>query len=240
MISSWLGCRSITSPTVTEDTAILTDMAVFRKDEICMTYGDIPQRKSAVCAPATDDAIYGTRMPSSTRRYRPMTDEVQVVRSGNKQLIIHQGRPPQKSKIARLLGAVDPRVILFVGAVMALLTLYGASLIYNVILHAGEHYQYGSPPTSQLDAVVGHNDSEASPTHFVFLNVHGRVQIIEEPGGDASHARIYTGPTLVGDNAGDQSVTGEIVSEDGRHDLIVHVQDQQIVYINDGSTFHEQ
>ena len=40
--------------------------------------------------------------------------------------------------------------------------------------------------TAQLDAVVGHNDSAAHPTHFIFINLHGQIQIIEIQGGDAA------------------------------------------------------
>jgi len=39
--------------------------------------------------------------------------------------------------------------------------------------------------------VVGHNDSEAHPSHFIAINVDRHVDVIEFPGGDASKARIY-------------------------------------------------
>jgi hypothetical protein len=70
--------------------------------------------------------------------------------------------------------------------------------------------------------------------------LHGHIEIIEIPGGDPSRPRIFTGPTLVGTGQDLVPVTGEIRSEDGRRDLIIHIQNQQIVYINDGSTFHQQ
>lgn len=57
---------------------------------------------------------------------------------------------------------------------------------------------YGRPRTFQTDAMVGHNDSAASPSHFIALNLNGRLEVIEFPGGDASKARIYIGHNSMG------------------------------------------
>jgi hypothetical protein len=43
---------------------------------------------------------------------------------------------------------------------------------------------YGSPRTFQIDAVVGHDDSPRHPSHFLALNLHGELIVIELPGGD--------------------------------------------------------
>lgn len=98
---------------------------------------------------------------------------------------------------------------------------------------------YGRPRTFQVDAVVGHNDSADHPSHFIFLNLNRHVEIIELPGGDSSHARIYNGPTLFGDGQDLTPITGEFrdVNGDGKLDMIVHIQDQRLVYINDGTQF---
>lgn len=100
---------------------------------------------------------------------------------------------------------------------------------------------YGMPRTYQVDAVVGHGDSAAHPTHFIFLNLHGHVEIIEIP-PDASRARIYSGPTLFSDNADQTPVTAEFedVNSDGKIDMIVHIGGQRIVYLNDGTEFKPQ
>lgn len=98
---------------------------------------------------------------------------------------------------------------------------------------------YGRPRTYQVDAVVGHQDGANHPSHFIFLNVNRHVVIIEFPGGDATHAVVYTGPTLFGDGGDLLPVTGEFkdVNGDGRPDMLVHIQDQTLVFINDGSKF---
>jgi hypothetical protein len=98
---------------------------------------------------------------------------------------------------------------------------------------------YGRPRTFQTDAVVGHSDSASNPSHFIFLNLNRHVEIVELPGGDSTHARIYNGPTLFGDGQDLTPVTAEFrdVNGDGKPDMIVHIQDQRLVFINDGTQF---
>ena len=97
---------------------------------------------------------------------------------------------------------------------------------------------YGFPRTYQVDAVVGHNnDSSVSPSHFIFLNLNGHVEIIELPAGDASKAKIYIGPTLFSDNAPLIPVTGEFKNVDGKEEMIIHIQNQEIIYVSDGTMF---
>lgn len=102
-----------------------------------------------------------------------------------------------------------------------------------------EDTTYEYPRIYQADEVVGHADSTDHPTHFIFLNLNRHVIIIELPGGDTSHARIYSGPTLYGDGQEFTPVTAEFkdVNGDGRVDMIVHIQDQRIIYLNDGTQF---
>ncbi len=123
-------------------------------------------------------------------------------------------------------------------AVMAVLAMSLTSFASWWKVHQDD-MQYGRPRTFQFDAVVGHNDSPANPTHFILINLNRHIQIIELPGGDSTHARIYSGPVLFGDGQDLTPVTGEVrdVNGDGKPDLIVHIQDQQLVFINDGTQF---
>lgn len=98
---------------------------------------------------------------------------------------------------------------------------------------------YGRPRTYQVNAVVGHNDSTSTPSHFIALNLNGRIEVIEFPGGDASKARIYIGPQLYGNGQELIPVTLSFVDINGNHhpDMIIHFQDTNIVYINDQGSF---
>ncbi len=104
------------------------------------------------------------------------------------------------------------------------------------------NHVYGNPLTYQTDQVVGHGDSTDHPTHFIAINLNSRITIIEIPGGDTSHARIYSGPTLYSDNGNSIPVTLEFkdVNGDGKVDMIVHIGDKRIIYLNDGTEFKPQ
>lgn len=122
-----------------------------------------------------------------------------------------------------------------------------AMLILWTLLTAGLNWwndtmdtlHYGYPRTFQTDAVVGHNDSESNQSHFIATNLHGRIEIIEFPGGDGSHARIYLGPQLFGPNADKAPVTLRFADVNGDHkvDMLVFFQSSWTVFINDQGTF---
>ena len=132
-----------------------------------------------------------------------------------------------------------PLVAIILGMAMMALLAFTLSSIGSWWQMHQQDVTYGRPRTFQVDAVVGHNDSAANPSHFIFLNLNRHVVIIEMPGGDSSKARIYNGPTLFGDGQDLTPVTADFkdVNGDGRLDMIVHIQDQTLVYINDGTQF---
>ena len=201
---------------------------------------------------ADTDDLYNVRMPTSTRRYKRVdtSDDLTIEkdpliqRRASRFTRRRESEPDRPSTQGEGFRRVStPRrtiVVLMLGAVGALILIMLTNALISWWQGVMDNIEYGYPRVSQMDAVVGHNDSPTNETHFIFLNLHGHVEIIEIPGGDASHARIFTGPTLIGAGQDLIPVTGEIRNEDGRLDLIVHIQDQQIVYINDGSTFHQQ
>ena len=100
-------------------------------------------------------------------------------------------------------------------------------------------WQYGYPRTSQTDAVVGHHDSPANPSHFIAINLHSHIEVIEFPGGDVTHARVYLGPTLIGTGQDLVPVTLSFkdVNGDGKPDMIVSVGGTIVVFINDNGQF---
>ncbi len=99
--------------------------------------------------------------------------------------------------------------------------------------------RYGRPRTFQVDAYVGHNESQGMPSHFLAVNLHGRIEIIELPGVAASHARIYIGPQLYGADADLIPVTLSFidVNSDHKPDMVITFQGTQVVFINDQGGF---
>ena len=91
-----------------------------------------------------------------------------------------------------------------------------------------------------MDAIVYPGDTSDHPSHYIFLNLNGTIQIIELPHGDSSHARNYKGPTLFSDQADLIPVTGEFKNVNGKIEMLVHIQDMIILYINDGTQFKPQ
>ncbi len=98
---------------------------------------------------------------------------------------------------------------------------------------------YGRPRTFQIDAFVGHNESAGTPSHFIAINLNGRIEVIEMPGGDGSKARIYLGPQLYGTGDDLIPVTLSFVDVNGDHrpDMIIQFGSTRIVFINDQGGF---
>jgi hypothetical protein len=194
----------------------------------------IPQRRSRTQEYdiEEDDAYYVTRQPTSAVRYQQ--PHQQIIQRGNKRIVIHNEPPPRRN--------LHWSFILGVGMILMLalwvLGSYALSWWQNHQLDS----TYGMPRTYQTDQVVGHSDSTDHPTHFIAINLNAHITIIEIPGGNNAHARIYSGPTLYSDNGDQTPVTLEFydVNGDGKVDMIVHVGDQKIVYLNDGTQFKPQ
>lgn len=134
------------------------------------------------------------------------------------------------------------------------LVLVGISMVATIVLiwmlqmvlawgtTAYNDLRFGRPRTFQIDAVVGHNDSTATPSHFVAFNLRGHIQILELPGGDASHARMIVGPTLSGDGADLVPVTLQFVDRQGNHhpDMLIHSGAIELWLKNQNGTFVPQ
>ena len=147
----------------------------------------------------------------------------------------------------RLLGAAlplrvqRPHWLVFAGLALLVMILGWVALtaFANWWQVTQDDWHYGRPRTYQTDAVVGHNDSPTNRSHFIALNLNRRIEIVEFPGGDASKARIYMGPLLIGQGQDLTPVTLEFrdVNGDGKPDMIVNVQDGHLVFLNENGAF---
>jgi hypothetical protein len=127
-----------------------------------------------------------------------------------------------------------------VGMILAVLLVVLGQLLLGWIGATMDDLHYGLPRTYQADAVVGQNDSVAHPSHFIALNLHGQIEVIEFPAGDAAHAKVYLGPHLYGTNADLVPVTLQFIDSHHDHhpDMIVQVQGEQMVFSNTQGSFH--
>ena len=106
--------------------------------------------------------------------------------------------------------------------------------------HVQDDWTYGMPRTYQTDAVVGHNhDSRVHPSHFLAVNLKGRIEVFELPAGNPTKVRVFFGPTISGNGADQVVVTISFadLNHDGTPDLILHYGDSAEVLYNKGGTF---
>jgi hypothetical protein len=152
-------------------------------------------------------------------------------------------QPAYQSPATMKRGSRNVHWMVYVGVGMiAALALWvtGSSIIawginkYNDIV-------YGYPRYFQTDAVVGHNgDSKAHPSHFIALNLHGQVIIIELPAGDPTKSIDYIGPDLIASGDDQIPITltfGEVNNDGKKTDMIIHIQDKEVDFCNNGTKF---
>jgi hypothetical protein len=140
---------------------------------------------------------------------------------------------------ARGMGKVHPLFYLGLG-MLVMLALW--LLITTTISWATttlDDLHYGRPRTFQTDAWVGHNEQSGRPSHFIAINWHSHIQVIEFPGGDAAHPRVYSGPQLYGANDDLTVVTLTFADLNGDHlpDMIINFQNSRVVFINEHGSF---
>jgi len=201
----------------------------------------VAQRASRLRPKQTDDAEeineWQRAEANDTKRDRT-TAAPRQVDTASKKLTKTPSPKVIRSKRKFWHGA-HPLLYLGVGmiAMLALWTLLTMAISWWNMTWDDIHY--GRPRTFQTDAFVGHNESAGTASHFMAINLNGRIEIIEFPGGDGSKARIYLGPQLYG--AGDNliPVTLSFADVNGDHlpDMIIHFQSSRIVFINDQGGF---
>lgn len=141
------------------------------------------------------------------------------------------------------LEPVKPRLhpLFFVGMGLMLAVLLWAGIGQAMIWGHNElnTLRYGYPRTYQIDAFVGIGDSQQHPSHFVALNLHGTITIVDFPAGDPSHAFILPTANVPGTDPDLAVVTLSFIdiNHNGHPDMLVDIDGFQSVLVNDGKTF---
>jgi hypothetical protein len=177
-----------------------------------------------------DDSYYPQRMPTSTRRYDRGEE---VITQGRRRIVIHRELPPKPSHHFHWLFWVGIAMMVMLAGWVLL------SMAGTWWTNQQSTWRYGYPRTFQTDQNVGHGTANNPTSHFIAENLHGEIIVIEIPDGDPSKSKIYIGPQLFGDNADLTPVTLSFkdVNGDGKPDMLMHVQDQTIIFLNDGTQF---
>ena len=178
--------------------------------------------------------------PKSAVRYRPVDLDVATEEPPR---ITRASRTQPTSKLPQLRRrpfSRQPRFLLPVGLgmILMLLVVIAGSVVLGWMQTASDDLRYGRPRTFQMDAFVGH-ETGSTPSHFIALNLQGQIEIIEIPGGDATHARMYIGPRIYGPGADLVPVTLRFVASAQPHhpDMLIVFQNTQVVFHNVNGTF---
>ncbi len=184
--------------------------------------------------------------PKSVLRYRPLFSDKAIQA---RPTVARASRPPQRTraqeavppfvcirkatvpqKKLRLSSVLAP---LGSGMLMAIVAVLLGQLFLTWCATTWDDLHYGRPRTSQVDAFVGHEPAQTA-SHFLVVNLHGRIDILELPGGDPTKTKIYLGPHIGGTGADLVPVTIHFVpSQQPQHpDMLVQFQGTQIRFRN--------
>jgi hypothetical protein len=207
-----------------------------------------------------------TRLPSSSRRYYMPAAQRDVNAHPNQQInvpprssaaqrgnpnralapdVIEQPAARQRYTEESYAGQPKRRIhwlaIAGLSGIFMLVLVVAGLVVHNKWLSTMDDWTYTSSfRTFSIDQAVGHNgDSTTRPSHFIVQNDHTKIVIIEFPADDHSKVIVYYGPALLGDG---QERTPATISfqtdpQTGRIDMVLHVEDQQYIFTNNGAKF---
>jgi hypothetical protein len=178
--------------------------------------------------------------PKSAVTYRPRpseatTEEPSRVARASRNQPTSQKQPARKDAT----GRPNLRLLsVIVGMVLMLSLVVLSQFLLGWGQTTWDDLHYGRPRTFQIDAFVGHETGKV-PSHFIALNLHGQVEIIELPGGDARQAKIYVGPRIYGSGADLVPVTLRFVDSAHNHHpaMLILFQNAQVVFRNVNGAF---
>jgi hypothetical protein len=210
------------------------------------------------------DEYYQTRLPTSTRRYQGYEISPEhVYQQGNQRLHVryvdvpkrksrHPQLPPERERHAEEYAAVPHRTrqgvrlhpLAWFGifGVFLVLGWFGLNAVTSWYQGVQNDWAYGQQRHFEINAVVGHGDSQTNPSHFTAENNNGQIIVVELPGGNVSKAKIYQIETVPG-NAGNPPVklSFQDMNGDGKPDMLVQIGDgSAMLYVtlfNNGTEF---
>ncbi len=131
----------------------------------------------------------------------------------------------------------------YIGICLIIMVLF--LMAYTYIPPALQKWQdnkaYGYPRTYQTDANVGHGDSNFPVSHFIAVNLNGRIEVIETPKGDEGklqpHLYVIARLAMQGSDLVPVTVSFGDMNNDGKPDMIVTFNGTQWILFNNGTQF---
>ena len=187
--------------------------------------------------------------PRSVLRHRPLNsdnapkEKPTVIRASRPTLTTKKMVPPvscspQKTTTLKKGSSPLHRTSIVFGMMVAIVAVLLGQLLIGWFMATWDDIHYGYPRTFQIDAFVGHEMSH-TPSHFIALNLSGRIEIIELQGGDPSKTKMYLGPIITSPGADLVPVTLQFVDPHHTHhpDMLILFHDTHIVFHNMQNTF---
>lgn len=209
----------------------------FSKKATSRTSGKQKARASSVPSPITPRA---SRPPSKDTEEQVSewgrSTDTEPVTTGQRKA---STTTASRKSFVRNLGKVHPLFYLGLGMLFMLVLWLLITTAISWTTTTLDDLHYGRPRTFQTDARVGHNEQSGRPSHFIAINWHRHIQVIEFPGSDATHPRVYSGPQLYGANDDLTVVTLTFADVNGDHqpDMIINFQNSRAVFINENGGF---
>src|SRR6266702_2731556 len=206
-----------------------------------------------------DEEYYVTRPHSSVRRYQDVPIDTrggrikveehyhdQPLRAHRQQLPPPRQRERYTDEVEQIQLTPRRRInpLVWIGIFGILLVAGWTGLNFVTAWYQGvqNDWTYGQQRHFEINAVVGHGDSQTNPSHFTSENNNGQIIVIELPGNNVSKAKIYQIETVPG-NAGNPPVkiSFQDMNGDGKPDMLVQIGDgSAILYVtlfNNGTEF---
>jgi len=192
-------------------------------------------------------SVHAPLTPKSVLRHRPLFSDKAIQAKPSVARASRASRSPQRTQEAvppficvrkttlpyKKLRLSNIFVPLVSGMLVALLAVLLGQALLSWSATIWDDLHYGRPRTAQVDAFVGH-EAGHTPSHFIVLNLHGHIEILELLGGDPTHTKLYLGPQIGGTEADLVPVTIQFVpSQRPQHpDMLVLFQGTQLRFHN--------
>ena len=183
--------------------------------------------------------------PKSVLRHRPLDSSENTLKA--RPTVTRASRPALKTKeiVPPFVCSPSQKTLvkkrhshlnltsLGIGMIVAIVLVLLGQLLLSWFSITWDDIHYGNPRTYQTDAFVGHEAGQ-TPSHFIVLNLHGRIEVIELSGGDPTKTKIYVGPQIAGVNAENVPVIVQFVDPHHTHhpDMVLQFQGTQVVFHN--------